>query len=300
VTESSGAGHVDLGVLADLDEGVAGPQVEQAARSHLEHCATCRERMAHLRTTRALLSALPPEPMPEAVQARVDAALANASVEASGTIVPMTRRTRVWNSPAVAGAAAVAAVVVLVGALVAGNVIHHGKKSQTASAPLTSEGNHRGSAADAASIKEWATGANYTAATLPNLVPRLVTGTPPPGAPGATSAGGGTAFSGSGSTTSKSAQGTAPAATAVPAGAITQDAMRANSSAVLACGTILAGGVPTVPVAVDFASWNGKPAVIFALPAVGHPELLDVWVVRSNCSTSSLDVYFRRIPRPAG
>ena len=299
MTEHPGAGHVDLEVLAELDEGVAGPQVEQAARAHLEHCAGCRERMAHLRTTRALLSALPADRMPEAVQTRIDAALATASVDGSGTVVPMRRRTRVWNSPAVAGAAAVAAVVVLIGALVAGNVIHHGKKTQTASAPLASEGNRQGSAAGAASIKEWATGANYTAATIPTLVPRLVTGTPPAGAPAPplTASGSGGA---SGATTTDSKSAAVPAATPVPEGAFTQDAMRTDSSALLGCGTILAGGVPTVPVAVDFASWNGKPAVIFALPAVGHPESLDVWVVRSTCSTSSLDVYFRRIPRPAG
>lgn len=296
MTEAPGAGHVDLEVLAELDEGVAGPQVEQAARAHLEHCAGCQDRMAHLRTTRALLSALPADPMPEAVQARIDAALATASVDGSATIVPMTRRTRIWNSPAVAGAAAVAAVVVLIGALVAGNVIHHGKKSQTASAPLATEGNGR-SGASTASVKEWATGANYTAATIPTLVPHLVTGTPPAGAPGAAFGAGGSSQPAGGLTTDARS-------TPVPApqlkGVLTQEAMRADSSAVLACGTILAGGVPTVPVAVDFASWNGKPAVIFALPAVDHPELLDVWVVRSTCSTSSLDVYFRRIPRPAG
>ena len=286
MTESAGSGHVDFDLLAEVEEGVAGPEVTQAARSHLEHCPGCRERMAHLRTTRALLSTLPAEPMPEAVQSRIDAALAHAAVEASGTVVPLSRRTRVWNSPAVAGAAAVAAVVVLIGALVAGNVIHRGKKSETASAPLSAAGNSKGSAADAAAVKEWATGANYTAATIPTLVPRLVTGTPPPGAPqpippGSVTSGGG-------------------APSAGQAAAFTPEAMKSDPSAVLACGTILAGGVPTVPVAVDFASYAGKPAVIFALPAVGHPELLDVWVVRSTCSSSSLDVYFRRIPRPAG
>jgi len=258
--------------------------------------------MAHLRTTRALLSALPAEPMPEAVQARVEAALERAATEPSATVVPMSRRTRVWRSPAVAGAAAVAAVLVLIGALVAGNVIHHPGKSSTASAPLAGAGtNGKGSANDTATVKEWATSANYTAATIPTLVPHLVTGTPPPLSTGAAVAGG-TSTSGNATPLPQSTQpesSQAPSG-ATQSGAITQDDMRADPSAVLACGNILAGGVRTIPVAVDFAKWNGKPAVIFALPAVGHPELLDVWVVRSTCSASSLDVYFRRIPRPRG
>ena len=66
----------------------------------------------------------------------------------------------------------------------------------------------------------------------------------------------------------------------------------------LACGRILAGGVATIPVAVDFARFDGKPAVVFALPAIGHADSLDVWVVRSACSAANLDLYFQRIPRP--
>ena len=290
MTDNAAAGHVDLDVLAEIDEGIAGPQVDQAARAHLDQCAQCRDRLAHLRTTRALLSTLPAEPMPAEVQARVGAALDRAALESSATVVPMGRRARFWNSPAVAGAAAVAAVVVLVGALIAGNVIHHGHKSQTASAPLAADGNRKGAAGGgAASIKQWATGTNYSAATIPTLVPRLITGTPPP----TTSADGGL-------TAGTPSAPTPAGAESAPPGTITQQQMRASPLALLACGTILGGGVQTVPVAVDFASYAGKPAVIFALPAVGHPELLDIWVVRSSCSTSALDVYFRRIPRPTG
>lgn len=287
MTDHPGAGHPDLVALAEVEEGVAGPEVERATRAHLDGCAQCRDRLAHLRTTRALLSTLPPESMPAEVQTRVSAALERAASEPSTTVVPLGRRTRFWNSPAVAGAAAAAAVVVLVGALVVGHVVHHGKPTTSASAPLA-DNNRKSAAGAAAATKEWSTGTNYTAASIPALVPRLVTGTPP-------------------STTSAAGQATNATTAPVPAGGavapsdtISQQAMRSDPSAVLACGTILAGGVRTVPVAVDFARYEGKPAVVFALPAIGHPELLDVWVVRSTCSVSSLDVYFRRIPRPTG
>jgi len=310
VTDGASGRHLDLDVLAEVDEGIAGPEVQQAARTHLDGCAACRERMAHLRTTRALLSTLPAEAMPAAVQTRIAAALEQATAQPSGTVVPMNRRQRPWNSPAVAGAAAAAAVVVLLGALVAGHVIHrNGKSSSTASSPLGATSRPR--AADGAGIKEWATGVNYTAATIPSLVPRLITGTPPPGATahapaggsGADSAGGtfkGGSSGGTAGTPLSSKQAQVPTPAPVPPRVITQEAMRTSPAAVAACGTILAGGVPTVPVAVDFANYDGKPAVIFALPAVRSPAQLDVWVVRSTCSSSSLDLYFRRIPRPTG
>lgn len=297
MSETANGRHLDLDVLADLEENIAAPVVEQAARAHLDVCPECRDRLAHLRTTRALLSTLPAEPMPEAVATRISAALGQAAAPASGTVVPINRRTRPWNSPAVAGAAAVAAVVVLIGGLIAGHVIHRGGKSaSTAGAALGTT--TRPKAADSTSTKEWATGANYNAATIATLVPRLVTGTPPTNPSFGTEAGGGANGSAGAAVTSGSAQ--APKATAPTPGAITQEEMRSNPSAVAACATILADGVPTVPVAVDFASFEGKPAVIFALPAVGNTAHLDVWVVKSTCSASSLDVYFRRIPKPAG
>jgi len=301
VTDSAGSGHVDLQALAEVDEGVAGPEVARAAHEHLEQCSECQDRLAHVRTTRALLSSLPADPMPAAVQARIDAALQRAATEPSGTVVPITGRSRPWKSPAVVGAAAAVAALVVIGALVAGNVLRANKSSSTAgsSAPLAGAGAPHGAASGAAGIKEWTTGANYTAATIPALVPRLVTGTPPAKAEGAS----GTSGSLDSNVTAAPAApafGAASGATTPRATSLSRRAMQTDPSALLACGTILAGGVPTIPVAVDFASWNGKPAVIFVLPAVGHADELDVWVVRSVCSTSSLDVYFRRIPRPTG
>lgn len=285
MTEEPTTGHVDLDTLSDLEEGLAGTQVEVAARTHLDSCDECRERLSRLRTTRALLTALPAEQMPEQVREQVDAALARAAEEPSRTVVPLARRGRAWNSPAVAGAAAAAAVVVLVGALVAGNVIHRGRSSGTTNTPSAASAGGNATATAPVQTKEWSTGANYSAANLPTLVPRLLQGTPP-------ALSGTTASPTDGLSASSGKQ-----AVASPRSGFTQDQLRASPAALQACATALADGVPTTPVAVDFASFAGKPAVILVLPTPSHPALLDVWVVRSTCSASSLDVYFQRVAR---
>jgi hypothetical protein len=275
------SGHVDLDTVADVEAGVASPDTVAAVHAHLDDCGACRHLLSRVRTTRALLSALPPDPMPDAVVGRVDAALARVADEPPTTIVPLSRR-RVWNTPAIAGAAAVVAVLVLVGALVAGNVFQG--DSSSSSSPSASANRTAPKRPTPAQMKQWSTGTDYNAATLRTLVPHLVLGTPPPSAL-------------SGSQESATAP-TAGQASAGGAPVFTQEQLRTSQDAVLACGTILAGGVSTVPVAVDFAKYAGKPAVVFALPAIGHSDFLDVWVVRSTCSAGSLDLYFQRIPRP--
>jgi hypothetical protein len=288
VTDGPGSAHIALDTLADVEEGIAGTQVVVAVETHLQSCAECNERLTRLRTTRALLTTLPAEPMPPTVRERVDTALAQAGDERSRTVVPLAQRRLRWNSPAVAGTSAAAAVIILVGALVAGHVIHRNTARHDTS---SAEGATRNTAPSLspAGMKEWATGANYTPASIPSLIPTIVTGTPSSlvfgaqkSAPGA--AAGGTAA--------------APEPTATGRSALTQEQLRESPQAVLQCATALADGVPTVPVAVDFAKYDGKPAVILALPTPAHPTLLDIWVVRTTCSSSNLDLYFQRVSRP--
>lgn len=283
VSDDPAAGHLELDALAELEEGLVDPETAAVARAHVEMCTGCRARLSRLRTTRALLSALPPEPMPADVAARVDAAVRNSSESATPSVLPLNRRRRLWGSPAVAGGAAAAAVVVLVAALVAGNVIHRGRNSTTSS-PAAGGAGTNSSLSKAAPTKTWSTGRDYTAATIATLVPTLVTGVPSAG------------------TLSSPSSVQTPVAPAPVATSRTpsysQDELRASTQALAACGEILAGGVSTTPVAVDFARFDGKPAVIFVLPAIGHTTELDVWVVRSACSPASLDLYFQRIPRP--
>lgn len=291
MNDGPGSAHVALGTLADVEEGIAGTQVVVAVETHLQSCSECSERLSTLRTTRALLTTLPAESMPPAVRERVDTALAQAADERSRTVVPLGQRRLRWNSPAVAGASAAAAVVILVGALVAGHVIHRNTTSHdTSSADSAGATRNTAPSFSPAGMKEWATGSNYTPASIPSLIPKIVTGTPSSplfgaekSAPGAL-AGGGTAAT--------------PAPTTTARSALTQEQLRESPQAVLQCATALADGVPTVPVAVDFAKYDGKPAVILALPTPAHPTLLDIWVVRTTCSSSNLDLYFQRVSRP--
>ena len=311
MTEPAGDGHLDLDTLAEFDAGLVDESAAARMQSHLDRCESCHAELARLRTTRALVSTLPHEPMPAPVAARIDAALAEAAdTPATTTVVPLERRRRWRNTPTLAGAAAAAAVVLLVAAIITGRVAHHSDNGTGASsAPL----NAGGGANQSAPLKEWRTDTNYTPATLGALVPHLVTATPPAGsttglAGGATGTGSTGGTGSAGSTTAGSAQPPTTSAVPSPAAPKSQDstsaalnyaALAASPSAVLTCARILNGGPAVVPVAVDFARWSGKPAVVLVLPTIGHPESLDVWVVRSVCSTSSFDLYWRRIPRPA-
>jgi hypothetical protein len=283
VSDDPAAGHLDLDALAELEEGLVDPETAAVSRAHVDACTGCRAQLSRLRTTRALLSALPPEPMPADVAARVDAAVRSSGEVPAPSVLPLNRRRRLWGSPAVAGGAAAAAVVVLVAALVAGNVIHGGGKSTTRT-PAAGSADTNSSLPKTATTKTWSTGRDYTAATIPTLVPTLVTGVPPSGAVSAPSS------------VPTPAAPSSVATSRTPS--YTQDELRASPQAVAACGEILAGGVSTTPVAIDFARFDGKPAVIFVLPAIGHATELDVWVVRSACSAANLDLYFQRIPRP--
>src|SRR3954463_2975099 len=99
---SAAGEHLDLDAIADLEEGLADGADPPDRRAPLEARDICRDRLGRLRTTRALLSALPAEQMPSDVAARVTAALPDEPPLT--TIVPRDRRRRGGPDPAFAGA----------------------------------------------------------------------------------------------------------------------------------------------------------------------------------------------------
>lgn len=71
--------HPSLEDLADAAEGLLGPDRQSGVRSHLSGCGRCREAAASLQQVSSVLAAEPAPPMPDAVAARLQAALGQES-----------------------------------------------------------------------------------------------------------------------------------------------------------------------------------------------------------------------------
>ncbi len=71
------AQHPEVSEISDLTEGLLSPSRTAELRQHLAECDLCAEIQDSLEEIRGLLGTMPaPEPMPEDVAARIDAALA--------------------------------------------------------------------------------------------------------------------------------------------------------------------------------------------------------------------------------
>lgn len=300
--------HLSLDVLAELDEGLLDRRAGNRARAHLTECARCRERLESLGEVRRSLAAVVAAPIPADVTGRIEAALARAAATrgpaattptdgaAAGTAAAaasppartgagrlsasleaphLRRRPRPNGAAVLAIGAAACIVLLLVGALLLGNLrstSSYGRSASTADRLSSGAGSH----------PTTVTGRNYTAATLPALVQSLLSSTSSiteyaTGAKGAAAS---------------------PSATAVPEALSTLAAPGPLAS----CVTELAGKAGVRPLAVDFAQYDGQPAAVVVLPEFGgRPPLLDVWVVAPTCRKGDPHLlYFVRLPQPPG
>lgn len=270
--------HFDLDAAAELDEGI---DVDRARLAHAATCEECGHRVAQVRTTRALLSALPDESMPTDVAERVHAALPKEPP--TTTIVPLSARRRRWaSSPALAGLAAAAAAVALVAAISIGslrstdrNTTEGGADTGAASLPLRPSTNY----------PVLSSGAHYTdanagavVATLDTLVRAPATLAPSP----------------ENSRTAQKDAVTLSSRAPVPAAL---QRLFGDRQQQLECARLLAEG-PVTPLAIDFARFSGgqrhlhnAPAMIVLLPAAGN--LRDsAFIVGPKCTTDpSQDFY---------
>jgi hypothetical protein len=288
----AGGEHLSLDALAELEEGIA--DAPETLRGHLDGCEACRRRAGTLRASRALLSALPPDPMPSDVAARIDAALAAEPAPAAllapgGNIVPLRGRSGWWRGPNIAAVAAGVAVLALVGALLAG---HTGGGSPSTAADKAQHPAAGAVAAPSPRLKQFETGANYTPTTERGLVTALILSNPPPlpSQPTASSSLAGAAGP------KPSQPATQPAVGAGAAPSYDRAALRQPAN-VYACAALLADH-PVQPIAVDYARYNGAPAVILVLPNDSHPDTLDVYVIPTACSEAAGDTQFFRMARP--
>lgn len=152
--------HPNLAELGEYAADALDERVEQAVAAHVAACARCAATLTDIRAVPTLLGALPVEPMPAHVAARIDAALAaERRTGADSAVVPIRRR-RLF---AMASAAAGVAVVVAATSLLAGNTRRGGS---TAARDTSSATAGRAGAGEASSA--------YDAKSLPEQVRALV------------------------------------------------------------------------------------------------------------------------------
>jgi anti-sigma factor RsiW len=264
--------HLDLDALAELDEGLPSAAVAAGHQDHLASCPLCRQQLAAVRTTRALLAALPPEPMPAEVADRLDAALAGAAGTPTVVPLPPERRNRWFGRPSGAGLAAAAVVLFFLGAVVIG-VTSRGGGGDTA--PGGADIGALSAPEDAGpTYPIFATDATYTEANAAERVAALEQ------------------LASTGATDSNGGAATSPVRDAAQVPAQTR-AMFVSSDQLLGCvAKLTAGGPAVLPVAVDFVRFTDpaqeldrSPAVAILLPRqFGSRD--GVYVVGPDCATA--------------
>ncbi len=276
--------HLDLDRLADLEEDLLTPDEEGAAQTHLDECAECRARQAQLADTRAVLSNLPPEPMPAAVSARIEAAL---SALPSTTIVPLAAsKRRGWRAhPTAAGLGAAASVAALVAALVVGRTSSHDSSSSAGGSAETA-----GAAGTATSSiplpPPSVTGTKYSFHNLGRTVPALLH-------PSAALA----VAPNTGAQPAPQASKRSTDASASPPAALSR--LFTTPGALEACVRGIEGGPAAQPLAIDFATFQGAPAVLVILPGLDQGKV-DAWFVGPSCTSTDVNLLrYRSLPAPA-
>lgn len=297
--------HVPIERLAayaagDLD-ATAGVEVE----AHVLLCPDCRADVEALNHVSRGLAEVEPVTMPADVAARLDAALAAADNPTGpvGDVLPMAPKRR---RPSFAGIAAVAAGVALVAAISVPVLTGGGDTAGDAgSAAPAALGERR----EAAETKRIESGLDYTA---DNLSPTLATALTRPAV----------AYGGVGETTADNAApsqaptapptaGSKSSPQAVTDARTTSFRLATDPGRLAACisGLAASQSLPGAkqPLVVDFATFEGKPAVVIVFPTEQRGRIradrVDVWVVGGRCGVTAGDedvLTFARIEPPPG
>lgn len=295
MTGNPGAGpHPELAVLADLDADALDPAAAEEVRVHVADCATCGESLRALAQTRSQLAALADPPLPAEVSRALDARLETlraapvvpapvvAAPTAAGEVQPLRPVARRRWPVSLPGAAAAAVVTLFLAAIGVGALnsdLGDGEGADLATSGDASDSGASGGGGEESGPMTLAappapifSGRNYTAATVVEA-----------------------ASAGVGQRADAMAAPQAPTAT-VPAAL-----QRLSQSAALqSCLTALGEGRPATPLVLDYASYEGAPALVVVLPEDGDTDV-GVWVVGPDCAAGNADLrYFVRAARPAG
>lgn len=314
MTEPTGAAsapHLTLDELADVLAG-------EPAGSHLAGCASCTARLGELRTAEAAVLAsladLPAPTLPAGLADRLQAALAaepalRPATAATGapagpaTVTPLGQRRarRTWV-PAVAASA-----VLLIGGAVGWSLLSDGGPG-AGSSPDTAAGATAESGAGTLALPTSSTGIDYGDQDLVEAtLPAVLAGVAPGGTAldSAQSSGPGSGAGSAPQPTSAREAGPAgppPEGTGGLAGATSADPLaRLREPAALA--SCLAALLPPEnpderPLALDYASYRGTPALAVVLPDP-DPAKVSVFLVGAACSQADdATLFFVRADRP--
>ncbi|HVF04977.1 MAG TPA: zf-HC2 domain-containing protein [Frankiaceae bacterium] len=295
--------HATVEQLAAYAAGDLDATAALEVEAHVLLCDECRADVTALQRVGADLGAVEQVAMPADVAARIDAALAaersGAAAPATGPagdVLPMTRKRR---GPSFAGLAAVAAGVALVAAI---------------SVPLvTGDRGGRGDGATMASeapTKRLASRLDYDA-NSPRTALQLAlsgrTGEPAAAALDTDIAADTRSRDDAKSSAPAAAEGAAPPALMTTRGEVSE--LQADPARLAACVSALAAGLDPAPkpLLVDFAQFEGRPALIVVFPTVVagkvRPDRVDFWAVGPRCGITAGDddvLHFARFGRPAG
>lgn len=263
--------HLDLDGLADHLAG------ELDAGAHLSGCGGCTARLAELEAADRLvvlaLQGLADPPLPDEVADRISAGLADQALLTPAAppppaVVPLAaRRRRPTWLPAVA-----AGVVLVTGGLLGAQLLggRDGSSSGTQTAPQSAAGAVQDSAAPA--FATVASGLDYAdAAAVTAALPAVLDGSAD--APAAREA---------------------EALVAGPLARLREPAALADCLGVLPDPSL----PDQRPLALDYATYGGAPALAVVLPDP-DPTRLSLFVVGPGCSRADADVrFFTRVTRP--
>jgi hypothetical protein len=250
--------HADLDALADA---LAAESDGQPLPEHLQTCGQCGGALAALRAALGAvatdLAGLPAVPdVPEALQRSVvpTTPIGATTVLPSASVTSLEERRRAPRWLLAAGGIAAAAVVVVGGGLLL-------------TSNSTDSANNARSAAAPNQFPVSATGSDYlSAAALQSALPRLLSGKPE-------------ALDSVGAGPTHASQVAPSKALADPLASL-----RTTQGLAACLASLTDVNDPGVPLALDYAAYQGKPALVVVLPSV-KPSKLDIWVVGAGCNT---------------
>ena len=280
---------------------------ERSVATHLERCRSCQEVAGSLREVRRLLrdegrrTPPPPVDLPE----RLGAAIARASGERQGLVVPLHAPASDSGGPRAGGRAgrrprdlprwvAVAAGIAVLG----GAAVTATQLNGADSTSVFAGGGGADSAAEAAPESGVATaagaistGTDYRRADLEDQVGDLLSTAA--AVPLTSAQGGAPAGNDEAGPVEESAEGGARADALLP----DADEPLLDPAGLASClEAIGAGGA--VPLAVDLASFEGEDAAVLALPGATADQV-EVWVVARDCRPGAVGLLeFQRISAP--